>query len=148
MGVNQDPKGKTLRYNEICSYKFYRELAAIQLGLVQGLKSALAALSSLKLNNTTTFTSSVFILKNVDADNFACLAHVILKVFPLGLPVEIRDKNSTAPHRLLVVKQVALVEHLAPDKLAILVLLFVALLSKITTPRYNQNITAYFAIFW
>ena len=90
----------------------------------------------------------MLILKNVDTDNFACLTHVVLKIFPLGLPVQIRDKNSTALHRLLVVKQVTLVEHLAADKLAVLVLLFVVLLSKITTPRYNQNITAYFAIFW
>lgn len=72
----------------------------------------------------------MFILENVYTDDGTCLTHVILKIFPVGLPVEVRDKNSTAPHGLLVVKQVILVENLAPNELALLKLLLVSLLSK------------------
>ena len=112
-----------------CTYQFEEEFAAIQVRLVECFKGALASLLSLELYNTAAFATSVFILEDVYADNISSLAHVVLEVFPLGVPVEVGEEDAPAFHGLLVVKQVVLIEHGGANELAFSKLFLVAFIS-------------------
>ena len=93
------------------TYQFEEELATIEVSLVECFKGALASLLSLEFYDTAAFAASVLILEDVDADDITSLTHVVLKVFPIGVPVEVGEEDAPAFHGLLVVKQVVLVEH-------------------------------------
>jgi hypothetical protein len=90
----------------------------------------LTAEFGLKFYDTTAFAASMLILEDIYADDITCLSHMVFKIFPLGVPIEVGKENATAEHRLLVVNQISLVEHCATDELSFSKLLFVALLSK------------------
>lgn len=112
------------------TYKFEEELAAVQLGLVEHLERVVAALLGPELDDATALAAALVILEYIYADDIAGLAHVVLEVLPLGVPVEVREEDAAAPHRVLVFKQVALVKHLTPNQFALSELLTVSISPK------------------
>lgn len=111
---------------QIC-IKFEEEFAAVKLGFVENLERVLAALLGPELNDATALAAALVILENIDTDDITGLAHVVLKVLPLGVPVEVGEEDAAAPHRVLVFKQVALVKHLTPNQFALSELLTVSI---------------------
>jgi len=48
---------------------------------------------------------------------------MVLELLPIGIPVEIREKYTSSPHRILVCLKIVLVKHLISNHLALRILL-------------------------
>lgn len=87
----------------------------------------MASLHRLELNNTTTLAASLLVGENINPINLACLAHMVFEKLPIRIPVEIRQKNTPAPHILLVFLEIFLIKNLISNHLPFRVLLTIAI---------------------
>ena len=90
----------------------------------------MAGLLGLELNDAAALAAPLLIGENINPNNVAGLAHMVLQVLPLSVPIEIRQKNAAAPHRILVVLKILFVVDLIPDHFAVRVLPAIVVLPK------------------
>lgn len=119
------------------TYKFEEEFSSIKLRFVEGCQSALTVLLCPVFDYTTSFAAALIVQENIDSNNITRLAHMVLQVFPLSVPVEIREEDTASLHRFLVLNEVSFIKHLSTDELSFSKLLFVVVLPT-GIPRYNS----------
>jgi hypothetical protein len=90
----------------------------------------LAALLCLELNDAAALGATGIIVENIDSNNVSRLAHMVLELLPIGIPVEIREKYTSPPHRILIFLKIVLVKHLISNHLAFRILLTITVFPK------------------
>jgi hypothetical protein len=84
------------------TYKFEEELAPVKFHFVEVLERSLAALLGLEFDDAAALGAARIIVENIDPNNVSRLAHMVLELLPIGIPVEIGKKNTSSPHRILI----------------------------------------------
>jgi len=82
--------------------KFEEELAPVKFHFVEVLERSLAALLGLEFDDAAALGAARIIVENIDPNNVSRLAHMVLELLPIGIPVEIGKKNTSSPHRILI----------------------------------------------